>query len=195
MKMKYVVLLVVMVIFMVGCASILGPLIGMGRVEEDQLSEEYVQSEFGEHVYMAAQILPERDFNIHHTNLRDGIIYNTSMTDEERQDALNILEEYTFEFKRYVAFYIRVMNEPAMIKQTDFNFTFNDQNGNTFIDTVLNYSYRERVSGEWVTGTYYHYVWMLKLKHPINTEFVEKGDYLFEVEFPNGEKIIYKFST
>jgi len=182
--------ILILLVLLIGCATA-----RYGNLVEDGVSEAYIKQNLGEMAYKGVGFLTEENFNTHKRLFREGIVADTKMSDQEKQNAMARMSELTFEEDRYLGFSFG-LKEPALVNQREYDFILNDKNGKTVINKVLMYDNKSTttITTKYTHETYirYNYIWILQLKKPFTKDYYESEVYPFTVVFPNGEQMLYE---
>jgi len=114
-------------------------------------------------------------------NVKETIVLDESISQEQRDDQYAKLRKYIYSDRQYFEFGINL--ETAIpLDQRKVKFLFGKGAIEDAIDSIFPYSRKVTYHG----ATSYQYVWLIKLSKPFTRKDFASGRYEFRVEFANG---------
>jgi hypothetical protein len=125
---------------------------------------------------------------------KESVLADTKLSDKEKEQIFADLKEFAFIKNGYLIYFFR-LESPALVKQGEFKFTFNDQSGNPMIKKILPMGNKvtSTFATQYTSATYvdYNYVWVMMLNKPLTPANYPAGTYKLSIIVPNGSTALY----
>ncbi len=161
------------------------------KVQSDA-DDAYLKQQYGEYATHWAGVVEEYGFKRTMEAIRNGIIENRKLNDNQREAEIEKLNAMKYVKNGYLAFEI-LTHQPLYQKQYNLKFNIADKKG-TLLQSPMYFIYQKQL---WArgrsSGTFYVYTWFFPLRKTLDAMQPGELPLKLSVTYPNDRTNAYSF--
>ncbi len=158
--------------------------------EQSDVDNEYLKQQYGEGTNHFAAVVTEYGFKSIMTAIKNGIIEDKKLDDASKEAEVEKLNAMKYIKNGYLAFEI-ITYQPLYKKQYNLKFRIYDNKGTVMVLPIHFVSLKKMWARKYGSGIYYDYIWMFRLRKPLDTMQPDELPLKMSVTYPNNRTNIY----